>query len=750
MSLQSGLTPFREDTPEPERARQTVPLQDPAIHAPGLAPTAAPVSTFNRALSVPQDDRADRLAAALSGINPSLQRFAQTMAEESKDDTQARVQAKILKAGSTAEVEKLIANDPEMRDGLGKAAASRRLGQLLAADAINEAKTRFQNGFDRVNGDMGQLTSEVMKPYLDRYKDDAIFTRQFTDDVTPGIAALRNADAQAKSQDAYNRTQDDQSKIFLGIAERGLDAGKAPAAIAADLTREFYGNEKILRLPYADQQKALVPVVSALAEKGRYDLVKAIGEQERDGGRLMDNASVGSAIAQAMTRARSVRDRETKDATIDRRQTDYDLFHNGKASPEDEARVLAEARKHDGSMDESTANAWVQTNRNVRERQQEEARKEAEKAKLLDRLNSQEAKLASMGVEAMRSGKVFSLPQVIILNKKGEEETLTPDKFRERAGEDYEKWSTQRAQQTGETWDQTVLREIPAFTSNGYVPKKWKDTITAGGNSISAAVTTGSGELPEAAQRGYALYKLLRANNVQMLGDLVPKDQRDFYEAWRVGEEETGVTPQKALGVANEFHSDPAARLKRASSPTMRAIKDRVASLGSTFGSLFGGQPAPENIGDMAATISRTAEFYGALGMGADAAVKAAVKRLQETHVSINGHWVDASDRRLPPDFPALAGDMLAQYAAKHGKTEGLSASDLTVRSVGGGDTWRIVRRSDGIPVDDGTDSVFRTGDLQRARNLREEARIEGTLKRMRENTRKPRVAPAAAELTGP
>jgi hypothetical protein len=748
MALTPGLRPFQEDAPDVGRRRQTTDLQETRIRQPDLRPAAAPVNTFNRAMTAPQDDNAQRLAAALSGINPSLQRFATVLAEDGKDEVSSSVQAKILKVGGDPKkVEELMASDPEMQSGLGKAAASRRLGQLLAAQAINEAKTRYQNDFDRVNGDLGALTSETMKPYLEKFGNDPVFRKQFVDDVTPGVAALRNTDAQTKAQDAYTRTQDDQSKIFLGIVSKAQDAGKDPKATAADVVREFYGNEKILRMPYADQQKALVPVVRALAEQGKYDVVQALAETEHNGEKLLDNATVGPSVAQAVTYARSQRDKLVKDSTVKDRQDDYAKFQNGEASPEDEQRILALAREKNGAIDEGTANAWVQTNRNVRERQQEAARKEAARVQLMDRLNTQEAQLTSMGVEAVRGGKVFSLPQVTVLNKQGAEETLGGDKFRERAFSDFEEWSTQYAQQKGETWDQTVLREAPIYAQNGYAPKKWKDTLSQGGASIAASAMSGEAP-PEAAQRAYAMYKLLHANNARLLNDLVPKDQRDFFESWRVGEEDAGLAPGKALLLAAEANADPANRLKRLSSVSSRTIKDKVGQLTSTWGQMFRGEVAPDNIGDMAATVQRLAENYSVLGLGADKAVERAVERVRATHVSVNGFWIDASDRRIPPGFPDLAQDVLAQYAEKHGKAEGLEASDLTVRSFGGGsDAWRIVRKSDGIPVDDPRDGIFRTNDLLQAQAARKDAADAKTLDSMR---RKANPAPLSLEMEVP
>ncbi|MEH3146266.1 MAG: hypothetical protein PGN34_13160 [Methylobacterium frigidaeris] len=672
MALQSGLQPFREDAPDVGRARSAVPLQDARIPTGGLNPVAAPVNTYNRPMAPPIDNNAERLVAALAGLSPALQRLSQTMSSEGKDEAESSVQAKMLKVGGDPKkVEALMASDPEMQSGMGKAAASRRLGQLLASQAINEAKTKYQNDFDRVNGDLSSLTAETMKPYLEKYGNDPIFRKQFVDDVTPGIASLRNTDAKTKAEDAYSRIQDDQAKIFTAIVAKGTDEKKDPGDIAKDVVREFYGNERILKMPYADQQKALVPVLRALAEQGRFDVVQKISETEQNGERLVDNPTVGPSIAQAVTYARSQRDKLTKDSTVAGRQDDFAKFHNGEATPEDEKRLLERAQKKDGYIDEGTANSWVQINKNKRDALQEAARKESERIQLMDKLNGQEATLANMGVEAVRSGKLFSLPQVRTLNKKGEEETLGGDKFRERALNDFEEWSTQYAQQKGETWDQTVLREAPIYAQNGHAPKKWKDTLSQGGASIAASALSGEAP-PEAAQKGYALYKLLHANNSRLLNDLVPKDQRDFYESWRVGEEDAGLSPQKALLLAAEANADPNNRLKRLSSVTTKEIKKQVDNLGGGWRSWFGVGPSnPDNIGDMAATVQRLAENYATLGLGAEKAVERAVQRVRETHVQVNGNWIDASDRRIPPNFAELAGDAIAEYAAKHGKAEG-------------------------------------------------------------------------------
>ncbi len=78
----------------------------------------------------------------------------------------------------------------------------------------------------------------------------------------------------------------------------------------------------------------------------------------------------------------------------------------------------------------------------------------------------------------------------------------------------------------------------------------------------------------------------------------MPKDQRDFYEAWRVGEEDAGMSPQKALLLAAEANADPNNRLKRLSASPSRDQGQSEQPRGRPR-LLFGGPSSPDNIGEM-------------------------------------------------------------------------------------------------------------------------------------------------------
>lgn len=752
MARVPGLSSFREDAPEGRsRNKQALGQREYQPRLPALRPNAAPIDTYLRPTPVEKDTEMLQLADALSSLNPALQRWGTMAQAEKKDSDTSRIQAKLATAGGPDEVRKLIDSDPEVASGLNKAAAMRFYGKQLAARAVQELNDGYQNSFDRQNGNVDEFTATGLKKHLDQFGGDEHFRKAFLEDVMPGVEKIKSVHAQQRSQQTYQENQQATSDVFLGTVRKGEAAGQSTDDQAKAVFAEFYGNKKLLGLPYQEQMKALSGVIGTLAQEGKYDVVKAIAELDRttaDGGhvgKLMDNQLVGKEVAQAVLQAKNLRDKQNHEGKVTERQALFDRFSQGNATPEDEKALQGMAARNDGSINESTANSWIAGNRTKRAAAAEEVRRQQEKAQLDAQLNSQESTLTNMGVEAMKSGKLFSLPQATILNKKGEEEVLTPDKFRERAASDYEQWSNQYAQQNKETWEQKTLREIPVFMQNGHIPKTWKDTFANGGAALSAAVTHG-GELPEPAQKAYAMYKLFRANESSMLKDLVPRDQRDLFEAWRVGEEELHIDPRKAVIAATTMNADPTDRFNRAGSVSVQTIREAQKKdfAGASWWNLFGSDSATVGGSDIAGKIGQRAEWYAKLGVSADKAMELGAKSVKDTHINVNGWWIDASDKRLPKEFPSLAQEMLAQYAEKHGKAEGITAADLTIREAGNGyGSWRIVRKSDGVGVDDLNSSIFTAADLQTAAARRKELEDQRILEEQRKNaTAKPAPTP--------
>lgn len=759
MASVNGLRPFEDDIGQTTRNTGRVVTNDDVTRMPTLRPTASPTNTYARPAQDPINNDTARLSEALSGLNPALARFAQVSLPDQAQKTTTSINAKLTATGGDkVKIDDLMANDPEVRTEVGKAAANAFNGKAMGARAVQEITSKYQGGdFDKQNGDVHALISEGLKPYLDQYGSNEHFRKTFVDSVTPQLESIRAGHAQQKAGQAYQEKQQGLSDVFLNTVKNGEASGQTPVVQAESVFKEFYGNKTFLGMPYQDQMKALGTVVQHLANEGKYDVVKAIGELDRSSpeaghiGKLLDNNIVGQSVATAMIHAKSIRDKANHDGNVDTRQGLFDKFHSGSATPEDIAAARKYAKDNPGALGESQLQGWIAHNDTKQSALKAKAATQAAADALDAKLNGQEAAITNTGVEAMKQGRLFSLPQVTTLKKDGSEDTLTPTKFRDRAVEDFQKWSTSYSQRAGETWDQKVMREMPIYQQNGVVPQEWKDTFANGGASISAAVTHG-GDLPESAQKAYSMYKLMRSNNAQMLRDLVPKDHREVYEAWRVGEEELGIDPKKAVVMAQEIAKDPTGHLNRAANASVKAVHDTAASnFNGMLPTWLGGDISTQNGAEVSDKIARSAEWYARMGLSTDKAIKLATDRVKSTHVNVNGWWIDASDKRLPPDFPKLATARLNDYAARYGKAEGVSASDLTIREIGNGSgAWRIVRKQDGVPVDQFLPTAFTTSDLQSDLAKSKDVKDQETLKRMQGNAQRTAADPENARLTAP
>lgn len=723
MAITSGLTPFREDQPKgSRRSQRNVPQEAARIRAPGLTPQARPVETYHSTPQAPRTNDLIQLADTLSSLNPALARFGSASLEKKKaDDPSGRVVAKLMGA-SPEERARLLAEDPEMQTELGKAAAMRFSGQENANLALNAMATAYDNDFDKAGGNFDEFQREILKPFLEANGGDAGYLKSFTETVGPGVNKLRAGHAQVLSGEKFAVQQQGITNAFLGIARKTEAQGLPPEQQAESMLGEIYGNARFLQMSPTDQKKALAGVADTLAEEGKYDVVNALANAKRknaDGteGSLLDDDIIGGSLAKSVLRAKSIRDNKNHEAGVEDRDNYWEKFTSGNATAEDEQdlRDLRDAKP--GLISEEYVNSLIARNRNEQEQQANKVRIENQKAALRQDFADQETRITSMGIEAVKSGKLWDISEMRVVDKEGNEKIVSGEDARKRAVTDFEQRSDATARANKETFEQQVAREIPMFASNGIVPEKWKGILAAGASSLSSAVIN-KRDIPEPAQRAYGLYKLLRANKAQVLRDLVPKDKADLFETWRIAEEDLGADPKQALYDAVDQNADPTGRPARQAAVAVKGVREAAES-GAIQGRLptfFGGQVATENGSMLADAIQVRAEHLAKRGLDPDKAIEQAAEQVKLSHVNINGWWIDASDKRLPPTFPDLATIIVKEYANKHGAQEGLEASDLTVRQIGNGHgAWRIVHKTTGAAVDVIGDSQFTSEDLMQA-----------------------------------
>lgn len=723
-----GLTPFSEDRPQPgSRVKRGVPQQDVRLPAPGLRPAASPVETYSRPAAPQRDPFLDGLADSLSALNPALQRFGSVQQAKDEDTADSYAAMKRLEAGSPEAFAAMMETDPRLKTDIGRAAAQRVSGMQNSMLALADIQNAYVNDFDKANGDFDAFVAEKVKPYLGDRANDPSYVKSFMASIDPSLRQLRAGYTGYKAQEQYAANQQTLQDAFLSIARNGAAAGASPEEQAKAIFGEFYGNKRLLGMSFQDQGKAAVQLAATLAEEGNYDLVTALATVDRVGpdgaklGKLLDDNLVGGDMAKAVLRAKAIRDDKSQESTVSARQAIYDRADRGELTPEDEVALREKVTTEPGAYPESWVESRIAQSRNEQARLRNAAAKAAQQQQLDVQFANQESALTNTGIEAVKSGRLFSLQPAVVMDKEGNEKTLSAEEMRKRALDDYALRSAAIAKENNETWDQTVLRDLPVYAKIGSPPKDWIDTMRGGANSLSAAMMTGS-EIPEPALRAYALYKLLRTNKSQMLRDVVPQDKAELFETWRVGEEELGLDPQKALMDAVDQNADPTGRGMRAAMVAAEKVRKEALSGGvlNAIRGIFGGGVEDLNGSMLTDVVAVRAEQLAKRGLDADTAIKQAAEQVKLTHVNINGWWVDASDKRLPPNFPDLSTQIIREYVEKHGKAEGLDVSDLTIRTVGnGGNAWRIVSKTTGAAVDAVEDSVFTSDDLMTAEQNR-------------------------------
>ncbi|SHG33156.1 hypothetical protein SAMN02745157_4037 [Kaistia soli DSM 19436] len=723
-----GLTPFAEDRPMGGRpVSRKVPQQDVRIQAPGLRLAASPVDTYSRPAAPQRDTQLDQFIDGLSTINPALQRFGSVQRAMDEDTAETRARRHQLEAISPEDYAARVEADPVLKSAIGRAAAQRVSGMQNSTLALADIQNAYVNDFDKANGDFDAFVAEKVKPYLGDPANDPSYVKSFMASIDPSLRQLRAGYTGYKAQEQYAANQQTLQDAFLSIARNGAAAGATPEEQAKAIFREFYGNKRLLGMSFQDQGKAAVQLAATLAEEGNYDLVTALATMDRTGadgaklGKLLDDNQVGGDMAKAVLRAKAIRDGKNQEGGIDTRQSLFDKFTQGQANDADEAALRQLVKDKPGLVSEGWANGMISQNRNERERLKAAAQKAAAKDALAVQFENQEAALTNDGIEAMKSGKLFSLGPKVVIDKEGNEKTILEDDVRQRAVDDYAVRSAAVAKEKGETREQTILRDLPIYAANGVPPKSWRSTMERGVNALSTPAVLG-GEIPQQTVEAYSLFKLLRTNKSQLLRDLLPKDKADVFETARISEEELGMDPTKALLDAVDQNADPAGRPNPAAQVSLAEVR-KAADTGSMWNSIkgvFGGGVESLNESVLVGAIQRRAEVIAGRGVNADKAIELAAERVRSTHVNVNGWWIDASDKRLPPNFPDLATEMIREYVEKHGKTEGIETSDLTVFTAGnGGNAWRIVVKAGGWPVDNRADSVFTSDDLMAANENR-------------------------------
>jgi len=708
MARLPGLTPHREDRPKVGgRNKSRVLVDGPDIRPQRLSPVAAPVNTYARPPAPPSTNRWLQLADALSSISPSLNNLLQYQAEKSRQEAEDLANRR-LGGMSFEEAQRAVKEGtiPEMANPWFKAAFMKQFGERLAHQRASEIATLYETEFDKDNGNFDEFVAQRMKADLDAFGDNKFFTSSYLN-----VMSRFNAQAQAKHQQYLTtRTKEDTFQgvyeTFLGTARQMIEEGASPDEIAKALREKYEGNRKLLNVPYKEQDREMLRVAQALAEEGRYDIVQALLTSERtaaDGtklGPLANNREFAADAARILQRAERVMFDNNEKASFDQRMRFFDQSLAGTLNREE---LIEWHKANPGALTDAQVQALLNRNESVVLKLKEEAERQREKLLLQQQSARSHEALEQADLEAAENGLAPFLEDGVVLDENGEPKIISADQRRERLAHNLVQRIQEKIDSGQITPEQGFEAEVKVFTANNLKNPRWEEVLAAGGISAATFAISG-GEVPPALKDGAELYMKLHAQNPRLLQKHVPDAAAmDFYEAYRIAKQYGRMNDNQAYQHAATLTNDPdkyeSVYMRQRYDDIDKAVKDLQSN---GFVRFFGlGTPPADNAGYVGNEISRIARFYARSGLGSEKALEEASKRFKDTHRQINGWWIYTADRDIPPDFERLVQNALEDYAKEFGESEGVEASDLTIRpATNGTGAWQIVNRYTGAPVE--------------------------------------------------
>jgi hypothetical protein len=276
--------------------------------------------------------------------------------------------------------------------------------------------------------------------------------------------------------------------------------------------------------------------------------------------------------------------------------------------------------------------------------------------------------------------------------------SVSLDKVKEKAVNDWLTWSQQTAESRRESPDNRFEREWSVLTANNIANPVWKEMLSGPPKAFAnPQALTNPATRQAAIAAGEQFMRMNERNHPYVKNTLgLDKNTLDYYQVYDAARQQLGKTPDEALDMAAaairtpDNENDLAVRAQRA-----KDVEAKVKSLdfGTSFWSYlpFVNSDA-KNAGAVQKRVLDVATLYTRIpGMSLDDAVKTAVETVQKRSTYINGHVV-TDNGWLPPkqftgNIEAALGDFHKQYGASNNVEK---PTDLSIEPMGGG-VFRII-----------------------------------------------------------
>lgn len=725
MALVRGLTPLTDEDQGRERLspsrRGNIANPTPT---PSLSPSASPVSTF---ISPPQSN-AGRIADALSALNPALQRFSDTQAQETEDELPGKLSA-ALTGKSLKDQRDILASTPEFQNRMAQNLGSQMLGQAQADQTLDTIRQQYADGtYDRT-----QPLDNFINPFITGdLKDNTNphFAEAYRTRMLAGVSALRDADTKARAEQSLQQQDDLIFGSIKATVGQALDSGASADDAYKAIRNTFATVKTVANRPFNEQEGLLVQYLGQMANglkddpqyEKKYALINGILNTERTDpttgqkvGSLLDSPQLGGAAAKVLNAARDTFNGRQQ---VDNYQVKVDLHQlAATADPAFKPTLAREAKLHkDWFTDTELVSLGDAYNTAV------------DKQRAALAVQAQKDSIIAGGLQAAQRGQLWSVGDVHYTAPDGVVKVYTGDDIRKDAIARFEQTLDSKYAAVANTPEGQAARfrdQVQFYSANLVRNATWEQLLKSAPASASTAVAAGSNFPPNLAQ-AYDLYMRLRAASPQLLQQHVDEKSQDFFELARVAQQYHHLDPSQALQLAVRATTDPAwdrsaPELSRrdlyakATEALHNNISDALTSAREADNPLFGLVAgfktfvSPLDLGTtwntdkpITEVIEDARMLHRGLGIPEGQAITEAASRVKQNYATINGTAVRVGDKRVPSDFANLATTYINHFYDTHREAIdklGYDKSDITILNIGDTPNWALAFRGHPAPI---------------------------------------------------
>lgn len=679
------------------------------IRMPGLRPTARPVDTYSRPQAPSQDNSFFQLARALGEINPVISGFLDQEATQQRKDAEDRALRRI---GGMSYEEARAAVDggmPEMDNPWFKAAFMKVMGERTAYNRINELSAQYATDPNRHEIDFSSYVRSAANEDLSTYND-----KHFMAGYGP---LMDNFEATGAAKHVGVQTERTMAEaqanvfgVFLGQAETLTAEGRHPEQIAKDLFARYAGQEEFLKLGRGQQDELMMNVIDTLANDGNWEVVNALLNHQREDEfgnmtSLATSPQYAVKTAGIIEKAKGAHGEKVLEQSIGSYADLNVAASNGTLSKEELDHFVAE---HPNMLSPSNQVELLTRSQNAQLRAQETIAEADRKAALALHAEQARGVVSSSNLSKVQSGEAVFLQDIEVPTATGGVETLTVKQQQDQLGKDLAAYVQEQAAATDASPEATLDMEVKLFATAGVTNPRWATTLAGGVSQATPAnlkqfLESGEVVLPPALEAGIELYEQLYMKSPLLLNRYFSSSEdRRFFDLVMQGKK-LGMDSYQSVRTANQAIINGPTNHPRS---TMTASQADAALHDIRVGGIFGiGASVPANSSYALQQINNSIGYFADVGgqVGDDAS-NAAIEQFKNTHININGYYVNVAGENIgDADRFAQAVDLtLSEIMTQPHYLNGhqLGPEDITIRPTGNASgEWEVVSKGAGYAL---------------------------------------------------